>query len=139
MEKQLMIGGNALVALGSSRKTLDTDYLVNNTASKLPFLHDTQNNVDYINANGHKFFAEVWKMEKNNIGPLASPQALLELKAFAYVQNCVNRYFQKANNDEYDMQFLVRNFRLTGVKIVSKYVTEGQLSEINKVINSVKV
>lgn len=136
--KQLMVGGNALVALGSSRKTLDTDYLVCDTTSKLAFIHDTANNVDYINANGNAFFAQIWAMEKNNMGPLASPQALLELKAYAFAQHCQNRFFQKADNDEYDIQYLIRQFNLTGVKLVKKHVSAGAMVEIQKVIDNVR-
>ncbi len=138
MEKQLLIGGQALVDLGSSRRTEDSDYLINDATSKLPFIKDAAANIDYCNANGHKFFAEIWKMEAGNIGPIASPQALLELKAFALVQHCRSHHFQKADNDEFDMKFLVRNFNLKGVKIVNKYVNEGELFEINKVILSVR-
>ena len=136
--KQLMIGGQALVKLGSSRTTLDTDYLINDTSSKLAFIHDKESNTDYINANGNKFFAEIWEMEKNNIGPLASPQAILELKAYSLVQHCQNGYWKKSDEAEFDMKFLVRAFNLTQVKIVKKYISIGELSEIEKIINSVR-
>lgn len=133
-----MIGGQALVKLGSSRTTLDTDYLINDTTSKLAFIHDKDSNTDYINANGNKFFAEIWEMEKNNIGPLASPQAILELKAYAFVQHCQNGYFKKADEGEHDIKFLVRSFNLTEVRIVKKYISIGELSEIEKIIKSVR-
>ena len=136
--KQLMIGGQALVKLGSSRTTLDTDYLINDTSSKLAFIHDKDSNTDYINANGNKFFAEIWEMEKNNIGPLASPQAILELKAYSLVQHCQNGFFKKADEAEFDIKFLVRSFNLTGIKIATKYITAGELSEITKIIASIK-
>ena len=136
MEKQLMIGGQALVQLGSSRNTHDTDYLINDDSSKLAFVHDKAANVDYCNAAGNKFFAAVWEMEKANIGPLASPQALLELKAYSLVQHCLNGNWKKADDAEYDIKFLVRTFSLTGVKLVNKFVSAGELSEINKVIKS---
>jgi hypothetical protein len=136
--KQLLIGGQALVKLGSSRMTEDTDYLVNNTASKMAFSHDKAANVDYCNANGNKFFAEVWKMEAKNIGEIASPQALLELKAYSFVQHCLNGFWKKADEAEFDIKFLVREFNLTGVKIVNKFVSEGELSEIHKIIKSVR-
>ena len=136
--KKLMIGGQALVKLGSDRSTNDTDYIVNNTESKEAFIFDHANNVDYINANGNKFFAEIWKMEANNNGEIASPQALLELKAYSLVQHCLNGFWAKADATEYDMKFLVRTFNLTGVKIANKFMTSGELSEVNKVINSVR-
>jgi len=137
-KKQLMIGGRALVKLGSNRLTSDTNYLINDPKSKLAFLHDIENNTVYLNAKGNKFFAEIWKMEANNIGPLASPQALLELKAYNLVQDAKNGFFRKADEAEFDIKFLVRSFNLTGVKIVKKYITAGELSEIEKIINSVK-
>lgn len=95
--KQLMIGGQALVKLGSNRVTLDTDYLVS-IAGKPVFIFDKAANVDYINAaGGNKFFAEVWKMEEKNIGELASPTALLNLKAYSFVQHCLNGHWKKAD------------------------------------------
>jgi len=138
MTKQLMIGGQALLKLGSSRQTVDTDYLVNNKENKMAFFHDIKNNIDYCNANGNKFFSEIWKMEAKNIGEIASPQALLELKAYSFVQHCLNGFYQKADDAEFDIKFLVRNFNLSGIKIANKYMSEGELSEVNKVINSVR-
>ena len=133
-----MIGGTALTKLGSTRQTADVDYLINDTINKSAFSHDKANNIDYCNAAGNEFFAEVWKMEEKNSGELASPQALLELKAYAFVQHCQNGFWKKADDCEYDMKFLCREFNLTGVKIVSKHVSAGELSEIVKVINSVR-
>lgn len=133
---KVLIGGRALIALGSSRNTLDTDYLVNDTANSNAFIHDLDANIDYINANGNKFFAEIWATEQGQ--QIASPQALLELKAYSFVQHCLNRNFQKADDAEYDMKFLVRTFGLRGVKLVQKHVSAGELSEINKVIASTK-
>lgn len=137
-DKRLMIGGAALQALGSSRYTMDVDYIVNDKTSKLPFIHLKATNEDLCNANGHKFFAEIWKMEAKNIGPLASPQALLELKAFAFVQHCIQGHWQKADNDEFDIKFLVRQYNLSSVSLVKKYISEGELMEVEKVIKSVK-
>lgn len=133
-----MIGGQALVKLGSSRHTEDTAYLVNDEENTMAFIHDKANNIDYINANGNKFFAEIWKMEEKNIGELASPQALLELKAYLFVQHCLNGHWMKADAAELDIKFLVRMFNLTGVSIVKKYISAGELSEVEKVIKSVR-
>jgi hypothetical protein len=138
MKKQLMIGGQALVKLGSNRVTNDVDYLVDMKESVYAFVHDQEKNIDYCNANGSKFFAEVWKMEEKNYGEIASPQALLELKCYAFVQHCLNRFFQKADEAEFDIKFLVRNFQLKELKIVPKYISEGELQEVNKVIQSVR-
>ena len=128
--KKLLIGGQALRTLGSTRHTNDFDYFVNDLNSKKPFI--TSEEVDYINANGHKFFNEIWKMEANNNSEIASPQALLELKAFSLVQHCQNFNFKKADEAEFDIKFLVRNFSLELPKIVKKYVTDGEYSEIKK-------
>lgn len=137
-EKQLMIGGQALVKLGSNRSTLDTDYLINDLTNNNAFIHDKVENRDYCNAAANKFFAEIWKMEAKNIGELASPQALLELKAYSFVQHCLNGHFRKADDAEFDIKFLVRNFNLTIIKIANKYISTGELSEVEKIIKSVK-
>ncbi len=136
-EDKILIGGRALIALGSSRNTLDIDYLVNYPDSPSAFLQEA--GVDYCNAGGSepgaRFFAEIYKQEKGR--EIASPQSLLELKAFAFVQHCRNGHWQKADDAEYDMKFLVRKFKLTGVKIVPKYLDQGAMIEIEKIIDSV--
>lgn len=133
---KILIGGHALVTLGSSRSTLDVDYLINDKSTKEAFICDHENNIDYINANGHAMFAEIFKIEEGN--DIASPQSLLELKAYAFVQHCQNFNFQKADDCEYDMKFLIRKFNLKGVKIANKYISSGELNEVNKVITSTK-
>ena len=136
---KLLIGGKALQKLGSSRTTSDTDYLVNDTSNSDMFIFDTANNIDYCNANGSKFFTEIWKMEKDNETGIASPQALLELKAYSFVQHCQNFNFQKADDAEYDIKFLVRKFNLKSLKIASKFLANGELSIVEKIINSTKI
>jgi hypothetical protein len=136
--KKLMIGGQALRKLGSDRHTNDTDYLVNDTKNTNAFIFDEVNNIDYINANGNKFFNAVWEMEKENDGEIATPQALLELKAYAFVQHCQNFNWKKVDSTEYDIKFLARTFGLKELKVVTKFISKGELSEIMKVINSVK-
>lgn len=138
MSKQLMIGGQALVKLGSTRLTKDVDYLVNIEESSNAFIHDAKNNIDYCNANGSKFFKAIWKMEEKNVGEIASPQALLELKAYAFVQHCLNGFYQKADEAEFDIKFLVRFFNLSGLKIVQKYISKAELEEVQKIIKSVR-
>ncbi len=131
---KILIGGQALRELGSDRYTNDTDYLINDTTSKEAFI--TSEDVDLINANGNKMFAEIFKIEEGN--EIASPQSLLELKAYSFVQHCQNFNWTKVDACEYDMKFLVRKFKLTRLKITQKYISTGELSEIMKVINSVK-
>ena len=135
--KKLLIGGQALRNLGSDRHTEDVDYLVCDS-SKEQFFFDTEANTDYVNAAKNKFFAEVWKMESKNDTGIASPQALLELKAYAFVQHCQNFNWKKVDSTEYDIKFLVREFGLNSLKIVQKFISKGELSEVIKVINSVK-
>jgi hypothetical protein len=134
MKNQILIGGQALRNLGSDRHTNDVDYLVNNTTTKDAFI--TSDEVDFLNANGNKFFAEIFNIESKNIQ--ATPQSLFELKAYAFVQHCQNFNFAKADSCEYDIKFLVRNFGISASKIAKKYMTSGEYSEIVKIINSVK-
>ena len=129
----ILIGGQALRNLGSDRHTEDIDFLVNDLTTKETFI--AEKGVDYINAANNSFFKEIYKEEKGN--KQATPQALLELKAYAFVQHCQNFNFAKADACEYDIKFLVRNFDVS-LKIVKKHVSSGELSEITKIINSVK-
>ncbi len=133
LNEKILIGGRALVALGSSRNSLDINYLINLTDSKEMFLHE--DGVDYCNAGGHKFFKEIYQLE---IGKqMASPQSLLDLKAFAWVQHMLNGNFRKADEAEFDIKFLVREFNLDGLKTVVKYLSDGERIEVEKIINTV--
>jgi len=131
--QDILIGGQALRNLGSDRHTHDLDYLVFDASTTEAFI--TSEAVDYLNANGNKFFNEIYQIEKGN--SQASPQSLFELKAYALVQHCQNMNWAKADACEYDMKFLVRNFGCSA-KIVKKYISTGELSEVEKIINSVK-
>ena len=132
---KILIGGQALISLGSTRATNDVDYLVNDESTKDLFIHHGIDE-DWINANGHTFFKEIYDLEKDNV--IASPQSLLELKAFSLVQQCINRQFQKADEAEFDMKFLCRKFNLTRVTLVQKYISKGQFYEVSKIIHKVK-
>ncbi len=114
MKAKILIGGQALRNLGSDRYTDD---------------------VDYLNANGNDFFAEIFNIESGN--KQASVQSLLDLKCYAFVQHCQNFNFAKADSCEYDIKFLVRNFNISP-KIVKKYISLGELSEIEKIIINIK-
>jgi hypothetical protein len=133
---KILIGGAALREMGNDRYTDDTDYLVCDS-SKDTFSHDSENNVDYINAASNKFFAEIFKIEEGN--KIASAQSLFELKAYAFVQHCQNFNFKKADSCEYDIKFLVREHGIKGSAIAKKHITSGEYSEIEKIINSVKI
>ena len=132
--EKILIGGQALRNLGSDRYTNDVDYLINDTTTKEAFI--TSIDIDYLNANGNKFFNEVFQVEKGN--KQASPQSLFELKCYAFVQHCQNFNWVKVDSTEYDIRFLVRNFDVKMSKIAKKYMTSGEYSEIEKIINSVK-
>lgn len=130
----ILIGGSALRNLGSDRYTDDVDYLINDETSNEAFIHTAE--ADLLNANGNKFFNEIFQIEKGNVQ--ASAQSLFELKCYAFVQHCQNFNFRKADTCEYDIKFLVRNFGINKSKIAVKYMTCGEYSEIVKIIKSVK-
>ena len=131
----ILVGGKALVSLGSSRSTDDTDYLVNRPNQPV-FINDDENNVDYLNASGSSFFMEIYEAEKGN--KVASPQALLELKAYALIQHCQNYNWQKADDAEFDIKFLVRKFNVKSLDRLAKIVDSSELKEVQKIINNVK-
>ena len=131
MQKQVLIGGQALVQLGSDRSTNDIDFLIFDKTNKEVFI--TSEKVDYLNAANNKFFNKIWENEKNN--EVASPESLLELKAYSFVQHCQNMNWQKVANTEYDMKFLVLKFGLSLPTIVKSFVSAGEYSEIEKIIN----
>lgn len=134
MGTKILIGGQALRNLGSDRYTDDVDYLINDTNSNEMFIHTSE--ADFLNANGNKFFAEVYENEKNN--EQASAQGLFELKVYSFVQHCQNFNWKKVDSAEYDIKFLVRNFGITESKIARKYISQSEFLEIQKIINSVK-
>lgn len=138
MTKQLMIGDRALMKLGSSRHPVDTVYLIDDKFSDLGFLYDKVADVNYCNANGNEFFNAVWKAESRNIGPLASPQALLELEAYYFHSYSMDGNWAKADDTEYNIKFLMRQYNLSELKIVNEYIAEGSLSEVNRIIKSVR-
>ena len=133
MKAKILIGGQALRNLGSDRYTDDVDYLINDKSTSEAFICSEE--VDYLNANGNEFFAEIFNIEKYN--KQATPQSLLDLKCYAFVQHCQNFNFAKADSCEYDIKFLVRNFNISP-KIVKKYISLGELSEIEKIIINIK-
>jgi hypothetical protein len=134
MEAKILIGGQALRNLGSDRHTNDVDYLINDLSSTEAFI--CSENEDLLNANGNKFFAEIFAIENGN--EQATPQSLFELKCYAFVQHCQNFNWKKVDSTEYDIKFLVRNFDIKGSFIAKKYISSGEYSEIVKIINSVK-
>ena len=131
---KILVGGQALRNLGSDRHTNDVDYLVNDVTTTNAFICSEKE--DLLNANGNKFFAEIFNIESGN--EQATPQSLFELKVYAFVQHCQNFNFSKADSCEYDLKFLVRNFGIIESKIAKKYISTGEYSEVVKIIKSVK-
>ena len=134
MKNQILIGGQALRELGSDRYTNDVDYLIDDETTLEAFI--TSKEVDFLNANGNKFFKEIFNIENGN--RIASAQSLFDLKCYAFVQHCQNFNWAKVDSTEYDMKFLVRNFDIKESKVVKKYISNGEYSEIEKIIKSVK-
>ncbi|NHZ84410.1 MAG: hypothetical protein GWP19_00835 [Planctomycetia bacterium] len=131
MTNQILIGGQALRQLGSNRTTEDIDFLINDKSDKRVFI--TSDKVDYLNAANNKFFAKIWAKEEGNTA--ATPESLLELKAYAFVQHCQNFNWEKVASTEFDMKFLVLKFKLNAPKIVKGFVNAGEYSEIEKIVN----
>ena len=130
MEKRL-VGGQKLRDLGSSRYTNDVDFLIFDESNTELFICDESE--DLINCANHPFYTEIW-----NAGEV-TPELLLEMSAFTFVQHCLNMNFDKADTKEFDIKFLVR--LLDGkaeLKIVNKYVSVGELAEVSKIIESVR-
>lgn len=55
---KILIGGQALMKLGSTRNSLDEDYLVYIDNDNRLFIHFL--NMDLINSYNHPFFKEIW-------------------------------------------------------------------------------
>lgn len=129
-----LIGGQKLKELGNTRHTEDLDYLIYNDEDTL-FRHE--DNIDYINAAKNSFFKAIWKKEIDN--KEISLNSLFELKCYSFVQHCQNFNFVKADNDEFDIKFLVRklNFDIN-FNIIKKHISSGEMSEIIKIINNMK-
>ena len=62
--QKILIGGQALLELGSTRGTNDVDYLVEDKTSTEMFICDKEANIDYLNANGNKFSMKFTKLKK---------------------------------------------------------------------------
>lgn len=131
MKNQILIGGQALKQLGSDRNTDDIDFLIYDKENTKAFI--TSDRVDYLNAANNKFFNEIFEIEKGNT--VASPESLLELKAYSWVQHFQNGNFEKVAKTEYDMKFLILKFNLSAPKIVKRYVADFEYNEIKDICN----
>ena len=135
-DNKILVGGQKLRNLGSDRHTEDIDYICYDNTTNEAFI--TSDKVDYLNAASDSYAGRFFNEVLGSIDNEATPQALLELKAFAFVQHCQNFNWQKVDASEYDIKFLVRNFNLTDVEIVKNYISEGEYTEVKKIINNVK-
>ena len=124
----VLIGGKALVELGSSRSTNDTDYLVFIEDNFEQFIFDEENHIDYMNGNGSNFAEEIWNKEKDN--EIASPQSLYDLKAWAMLSHFRNGNNHKLNDCIFDLRFLAINHGIEGISTLKKYITKEEAAFI---------
>jgi hypothetical protein len=132
-----LIGGQKLRELGSDRYTDDTDYLIHDESDDRLFIHET--GVDMINSAAHPFYTAVWMLDAESDD--VSLRAMFEMTVFTFVQHCENFQFEKADKKEYDLKFLVRKIGLENIdySIAKKYISAGGITEIEKIIKSVKI
>lgn len=88
-KKKILIGGQAMLLIGSSRATDDTDFLIYDEASKELFTRDKESNVDYINAAQSPFYFRIWEAETQEN---ASASGLFKMKVYSYVQHLQNAH-----------------------------------------------
>jgi hypothetical protein len=132
--KKILVGGQALKNLGSSRHTEDVDYLVFDENNSSIFIKEE--GTDLLNAAAFNFFNEIYKLEEKNAQ--ASAQSLLELKSYAFVQHCQLGNWKKVADCEFDMAFLVRECGAEMPKIVKKYISAAEWTEVEKEIKSIR-
>ncbi len=136
--KKILIGVATLAELESSRHTEGVDYLVYLEDTPDLFIKDHVNNINYINAAAHGFYSELWEREKDVISPVATPLTLLNSKVFAFVQHSKNGFFEKADQAEFDIKFIVRKLNVSDMTIAARYIDPDALAEVQKIIDSVK-
>jgi len=130
-DAKLLIGGQALRRLGHDRHTDDTDYLVWDEGGDL-FQH--QPTGDLINAAANPFLRAVWAAATETEG-VADPQTLAELKAWSLIQHCQNMNFRKADQAEYDLRFLGREYGITDLPILRQHELAGPVAECMACLN----
>jgi hypothetical protein len=136
-ENKILIGGQALREMGSSRYTNDVDYLVFDENSFEAFIFDKDNNIDYMNGNASNFAESIYNKEKGN--NIATPQSLFELKAFSLLSHLRNFNAEKINTTIFDLNFLAINFEIDmKMPTLSKFITANEVSEIIKEIRTKK-
>jgi hypothetical protein len=135
---KLLLGGQALRQYGSKRYTKDTDYLVYNEESKEPFIHDLENDIDYINAARMPFYKEIWNKEKKN--DKISLNSLFEISAYTWVIHLQNFNIDKAEHKEYDMKFILSKMdKKPDMSILKKHLSKSEYDEVEKEIGSYEI
>lgn len=134
-QQKILIGGQALRKLGSSRYTSDTDYLIFDENNFNQFIFDKENEIDYMNGNGSNFAEAIYKIEEGN--EVATPQSLFELKGFSLLSHLRNFNAEKINSTIFDMNFLVINFDINiACPTLSKFATKNEIEIIKNEIRN---
>jgi hypothetical protein len=132
-KNKILIGGQALRALGSSRFTNDTDYLVFDENNFDAFIFDKENNIDYMNGNGSNFAEAIYNKEKG--AAISGAQSLFELKAFSLLSHLRNFNAEKINSTIFDMNFLNQKFNVDiNCPTLSKFATKEEIELVKKEI-----
>jgi len=122
----MMIGGQALKELGSDRYTDDTDWARFEDGKR--FVERTSGGeiIDLAYLGG--FGKDIWKSAKPVDG-IADPQTLAELKARALMEHLRQGNWKKVASDEYDLQFLGREYGVLELPIFRRHFGDGPARE----------
>lgn len=127
--KKVLIGGQALRELGSTRHTEDLDYLIFDENNYSAFIFNDAEKIDYMNGNGSNFAEAIWNKEKDN--EIATPQSLFELKVFAFMNQIQNKNFNKINTQIHDLNFLKINFEINETcPTLAKFHSTNTIKEV---------
>lgn len=127
--EKIMIGGQALRELGSDRHTEDRDYAVYADGATWKTETPAGEVLDFA---AHAFTRDVWAaMQPVAAGAdmIADAQSLAELKGWALVQHCRQGNWAKVAADEYDLQFLGREYGISELPILAKHEGAGAADE----------
>ena len=130
--RKLLVGGQYYKKLGSDRFTEDTDYIISEPNSEEQFIHDTENGIDYVNAAKIPIYKEIWEKEKNN--DELSLDSAFTLAAYTWKNHLMNFNFDKADDKEHDMKFLMGKMgdKTPNTAIIKKYLSSNEYGELVK-------
>ena len=132
--KKMLIGGQRLRDLGSSRHTNDLDYLIFDTNQPL-FINAPE--ADYINASKYDLLTALWNVEKDN--KEVSVNGMVTLCGWAFINHLRNLNFNKANDKEFDLSFLGLYAKKHDVKIDFSLLYKYEVKEmVDEVVKEVK-